>query len=83
MSRTKRFHAEESLKQWINKVSASGAGQSAFARFEERGGKLVMTFETARVRDLELMLTLLSAAYGTGCDDTRKHIAELRKAVAS
>lgn len=72
-----RLHQEEILKQWINEITKSPGALSAFNRLEERGGTC-LTFETARVKDIELMITLCIAAYNHGCTSTREHIQRLK-----
>lgn len=75
--RTEKARKEEILKDWINKVTATKAGNCTVARAEERGLKLVETFESMRVKDLQLAITLACAAFGAGCEMsrewTRKH----------
>lgn len=77
--RTKRARKEEILKDWINKITKSPGALYAFERAEARGLTPVSTFESARVKDLELMITLCVAAFNHGCDSTREHLRQLRK----
>lgn len=77
MKRTKRIQREVTLKDWINKVTATGIGRAWIDKLESRGFS-VLAFETCRTKDLELMLALVVAGYCAGCSDTRSHFAQMK-----